>query len=123
MGLDSPARLSLLRLEIEAYLRNTLDIHKSIKKIGVKVVLEVDGDRDGHTTVRDQSTLGTLLATLEDKQKKLLKARVVKLTGQVISLNGPKKVKKASRPRGGKQREDEVNFKALVEALFGPNGL
>jgi hypothetical protein len=109
----------LLRPEIEAYLRDTLDIHKTIKKIGVKVFLEVDGDRDGHTTVRDQSTLGTLLATLEDKQKKLLKAKVVKLTGQVISLRGPTTIKKASRPRGGKQREDEMNFKALVETLLG----
>jgi|TARA_B110001469_G_C9613531_1_gene305296 hypothetical protein len=99
--------------------RRTLEIHKSIKKIGIKVCLEVDDERDGHTTVRDSSTLGTLLVMLEDKNKKLLKAKVIKLTGQIVSLGGPKTIKKASRPRGGKQREDETNFKALVATLFG----
>ena len=100
-------------------MRRTLEIHKSIKKIGIKVCLEVDDERDGHTTVRDSSTLGTLLVMLEDKNKKLLKAKVIKLTGQIVSLGGPKTIKKASRPRGGKQREDETNFKALVATLFG----
>ena len=117
--LDPPAHPPLLRPEIEKYLRDTLDIHKSIKKIGIRIWVEVDEQSDGHTTVRDTSTLGTLLAMLEEKKKTLLKAKVIKLTGHVFSLLGPKTIKKASRPRGGKQREDETNFKALVETLFG----
>ena len=107
------------RSELEKYLRDTLDIHKTIKKIGIRIWVEVDEECDGHTTVRDTSTLGTLLAMLEEKKKTLLKAKVIKLTGHVVSLSGPTTIKKASRPRGGKQREDEANFKALVATLFG----
>ena len=102
--LDPPAHPPLLRPEIEKYLRDTLEIHKSIKKIGIRIWVEVDEQSDGHTTVRDTSTLGTLLAMLEEKKKTLLKARVIKLTGHVISLSGPKTIKKASRPRGAARR-------------------
>ena len=50
---------------------------------------------------------------LERCKKELLTGQAV-VTGKVVSLKGPKKVKKASRPRGGKKSKDEQNFKALV---------
>lgn len=43
------------------------------------------------------------------------------LAGKMISVAGPSKIKKTTRPRGGKHLKDEDDFKALVVELFGAN--
>ena len=42
----------MLRSEIEKYLRDTLEIHKSIKKIGIRIWVEVDEQSDGRQGAR-----------------------------------------------------------------------
>ena len=64
------------------------------------------------TTVRDASTKDGFFGGLELRKKEMLAGAA--LTGKVISLKGPKKIKKADRPRGAKKSKDERNFKALV---------
>lgn len=94
-------------------------IHKSIKKIGFKIWVKLGGKSEFHTTVRDTSTLSTLLAMLEQLKEKVLAAKAVELSGHVISIFGPKTITRKSRSRGGKHRENEGDYKALVTALFG----
>ena len=72
----------MLRSKIEEYLREIFDIHKSVKKIGIRIVVELDGKFEFNSTVREASTLGTLLATLEQKKQELLAAKVIKLSGK-----------------------------------------
>jgi hypothetical protein len=115
-----PASLVLLhRSEIEEYLRVSFEIHKTIKKIGLRMTLKLEGESKFVTTARDPTTLSSFWGLLEGRSEAVLVAKVIELSGSVISVQGPKTIKKASRPRDGKQREDETNFKALVAALFG----
>ena len=109
------------RPTIQAYLRRTLVIHKSIKQIGIKLSLVLDGEIRIFTTARDESTLGSFLAVLEELKEEVLAAKKFEISGDILSLNGPKKIQKASRPRGGKQLNDETDYKALMAALFGEN--
>ena len=95
-------------------MRDTFEIHSSIERFGIKVTVELDGNVEFITTVRDDVTRATLLVTLEDKKAKLLAADTIKLSGRLISIKGPAKFKKATRPRSGKQKEDAENFKELV---------
>ena len=89
-------------------------MHKSVKKIGIKLTIVVEEEPKYVTTVRDPTTKEGFFGGLEKYQEELMAGRAI-LTGKVISCRGPKKIKKASRPRGGKQRKDEENFKALVK--------
>ena len=104
---------------MEKYLRETLEVHKSIKKIGIRVSASIDGVDEFVTTLRDESTLWGLLGQLEWHREAILSGKKVQLRGKLISLKGPTSYKKACRPRNGKQRENEQNFKDLVTALFG----
>ena len=70
------------------------------------------------TTIRDPSTKEGFFGGLELHKKEMLAGAV--LTGKVISLKGPKKMKRADRPRGGKNRKDEDFFRALVKVRDAP---
>ena len=117
-------------------------MHKSVKKIGIKIFVSVKAtpwdpinplwdpinrsqltpwdptnpaaqeEPIFVTTVRDTSTKDGFFGGLELRKKEMLAGAA--LTGKVISLKGPKKIKKADRPRGAKKSKDERNFKALV---------
>ena len=50
------ALLLVHRDKIEPYLRDTFDVHKSVKKIGVKIFISVQEEVKFVTTVRDPST-------------------------------------------------------------------
>ena len=39
---------------VEKYLRETLEVHKSIKKIGIRVTASIDGVDEFVTTLRDE---------------------------------------------------------------------
>ena len=51
-----PQHLSLSdhRPPLEKYLRETLEVHKSIKKIGIRVTASIDGVDEFVTTLRDE---------------------------------------------------------------------
>ena len=119
-ALQSASLLCLLhRSEIEEYLRLSFEIHKTIKKIGLRLQLKLEGVTKFVTTARDPTTLSSFWGMLERDAQALMAANVIELSSCVVSIQGPKTIKKASRPRDGKQREDETNFKALVTTLFG----
>ena len=57
--------------------------------------------------------------SVEWHREAILSGKKVQLSGKLISLKGPSSIKKSCRPRNGKQRENEQDFKDLVKALFG----
>ena len=113
------------RDEIEAYLRDTFDVHRTVKQIAIKIMFSVEEEVVFVTTIRDCTTrecfLEGLLGSICKLHCKEMLAGTAVLTGKVVELSRPTKIKKASRPRRGKQSKDEKNFKDLVTALFGAN--
>ena len=71
---------------MEKYLRETLEVHKSIKKIGIRVSASIDGVDEFVTTLRDESTLWGLLGQLEWHREAILSGKKVQLRGKLISL-------------------------------------
>ena len=84
----------LLRSEINTYMRDTFDVHKSIKKIGIRVSISVQvklgwkflswqlpqydsfliwqGESKGVHTVRNDSTVDGFFATVENLKTEMM---------------------------------------------------
>ena len=83
--------------------------------------LVLDGDTKFYHTIREEVTLASFRGLFESYKQAVLTAKAINVCCSVVTIKGPKKITKASRPRGKKESEDEKNFKDLVKALFGVN--
>ena len=81
-----------------------------------KAVISLDSVAIFYQTIRDENTLANFVAQLECRKEEVLAAKLIELSGNMLSLKGPKTITKASRPRGKKETEDEKNANARDEA-------
>ena len=102
------------RRRVDAYLRESLCIHKSVKALALCCSVTWDGVVKFRNRVRDESSLWSWYTYLEARKDEILKATAVELSATVVV-----QITKRRPPRGGKHAEDDKNFKDLKTAVLG----
>jgi hypothetical protein len=104
---------------LEPYLRTQFEIEASVKKIGFKGKVLLDGECHGVFKTSDLSTLGNAKAQIIALGQKLLDAKVVVVEASVFAMGLGVKLKGKRQPRTHKQLASHAAFNSLKVSIYG----
>ena len=105
--------------ELEPHLRSQFEVPDTVKKIGLKGKVLLDGEVKLQFKVSDQRTLSTAHMQIVDLGEHLLNASEVKVKVEVVSMCIGVKLKGKSKPRTHKQEAAKETLKELKRAVYG----
>ena len=104
---------------LEVYLREQFEVPESVKRIKLKIIVELDGEPRVRSNAGDQSTLANVHQSIIDLGKLLLDAESIKVNASLVSADIGKKLKAVSKARTRAQEAAVAKFNDLKASIYG----